>query len=107
MFSAVLIIASSASLLVLPQGFVHSLTYAIFAAVGLAALLSITFLPACLGILGRTRRRARRADRVPGALPAQLEVLARLPQLARGPAAEDQDPRRGRGRLLGQAGQPG
>lgn len=52
-FSAVLIIASSASLLALPQGFVHSLTYAIFAAVGLAALLSITFLPACLGILGR------------------------------------------------------
>ena len=52
-FSAVLIIASSASLLVLPQGFVHSLTYAIFAAVGLAALLSITLLPACLGILGR------------------------------------------------------
>ncbi len=52
-FSAALIIASSASLLVLPQGFVHSLTYAIFAAVGLAALLSITFLPACLAILGR------------------------------------------------------
>jgi trehalose monomycolate/heme transporter len=52
-FSAVLIIASSASLLALPQGFVHSLTYAIFAAVGLAALLSITLLPACLGILGR------------------------------------------------------
>ena len=52
-FSAVLIIASSASLLVLPQGFVHSLTYAIFAAVGLAALLSITLLPASLGILGR------------------------------------------------------
>lgn len=52
-FSAALIIASSASLLVLPQLFVHSLTYAIFAAVGLAALLSITLLPACLGILGR------------------------------------------------------
>ncbi len=52
-FSAVLIIASSASLLVLPQGFVHSLTYAIFAAVGLAAVLSITLLPACLGILGK------------------------------------------------------
>jgi trehalose monomycolate/heme transporter len=51
-FSAVLIIASSASLLVLPQGFVHSLTYAIFAAVGLAAVLSVTFLPACLAILG-------------------------------------------------------
>ncbi|MEZ0351476.1 MMPL family transporter [Mycobacterium sp. pR1184] len=52
-FSAALIIACSASLLVLPQGFVHSLTYAIFAAVGLAALLSITLLPAALGILGR------------------------------------------------------
>ena len=51
-FSAVLIIVSSASLLVLPQGFVHSLTYAIFASVGLAALLSITLLPACLAVLG-------------------------------------------------------
>lgn len=51
-FSAVLIIASSAALLVLPQGFVHSLTYAIFAAVGLAAILSITLLPACLAVLG-------------------------------------------------------
>ncbi|MGH3541158.1 MAG: MMPL family transporter, partial [Mycobacterium sp.] len=51
-FSAVLIIVASASLLVLPQGFVKSLTYAIFAAVGLAALLSITLLPACLGVLG-------------------------------------------------------
>ena len=37
----------------LPQGFVKSLTYALIAAVGLAALLSITLLPACLGILGR------------------------------------------------------
>jgi RND superfamily putative drug exporter len=51
-FSAVLIIVSCASLLVLPQGFVHSLTYAFFAAVGLAALLSITLLPAILGVLG-------------------------------------------------------
>ena len=53
------------------------------------------------------RRRAGRADRLPGALPAELEVFARLPQLARGPAAEDQDPRRSRGRVLGQAGQLG
>ncbi|WP_046320216.1 MMPL family transporter [Mycobacterium sp. UM_Kg1] len=51
-FSAVLIIVSCASLLVLPQGFVHSLTYAFFASVGLAALLSITLLPAILGVLG-------------------------------------------------------
>ncbi|HYB37657.1 MAG TPA: MMPL family transporter, partial [Mycobacterium sp.] len=52
-FSAVIIIASGASLLVLPQGFVKALTYALIAAVTLAALLSITLLPACLGILGR------------------------------------------------------
>ncbi|OSC41988.1 MMPL family transporter [Mycobacterium decipiens] len=52
-FSAVLIMASGASLLMLPQGFVKSLTYALLAAVGLAALLSITLLPACLAILGR------------------------------------------------------
>ncbi|MEY8018506.1 MMPL family transporter [Mycobacterium servetii] len=52
-FSAVLIIASGASLLMLPQGFVKSLTYALIAAVGLAALLSISLLPACLGILGK------------------------------------------------------
>jgi len=49
----VLIIASGASLLLLPQGFVKSLTYALIAAVGLAALLSITLLPASLAILGR------------------------------------------------------
>jgi trehalose monomycolate/heme transporter len=52
-FSAVLIIASGASLLMLPQGFVKSLVYAIIAAVTLAALLSITLLPACLAVLGR------------------------------------------------------
>ena len=52
-FSAVLIIASGAVLLLLPQGFVKSLTYALIAAVGLAALLSITLLPACLAILGK------------------------------------------------------
>ena len=52
-FSAVLIAASGAGLLLLPQGFVKSLTYALIAAVTLAALLSITLLPACLGILGK------------------------------------------------------
>ena len=51
-FSAVLIVVSGASLLLLPQGFVKSLTYALIAAVTLAALLSITLLPACLAILG-------------------------------------------------------
>ena len=51
-FSAVLIAASGASLLLLPQGFVKSLTYALIAAVTLAAILSITLLPACLAVLG-------------------------------------------------------
>jgi trehalose monomycolate/heme transporter len=51
-FSAVLIAASGASLLLLPQGFVKSLTYALITAVTLAAILSITLLPACLGVLG-------------------------------------------------------
>ncbi|OBK17573.1 MMPL family transporter [Mycobacterium asiaticum] len=52
-FSAVLIAASGASLLLLPQGFVKSLTYALITAVTLAAILSITLLPACLGVLGK------------------------------------------------------
>src|ERR1700758_2607177 len=52
-FSAVIIVASAAGLLLFPQGFLKSLTYAVIASVGFAALLSITLLPACLGILGR------------------------------------------------------
>ena len=52
-FSAVIIVASSAGLLLFPQGFLKSLTYAIIASVMLSAILSITFLPALLGILGR------------------------------------------------------
>jgi trehalose monomycolate/heme transporter len=51
-FSAVLIAVSAASLFLLPQGFVKSLTYAVIISVTLAAVLSITLLPACLAILG-------------------------------------------------------
>jgi RND superfamily putative drug exporter len=51
-FSAVLIVASLAGLLLFPQGFLKSLTYAGIASVMLAAILSITVLPAVLGILG-------------------------------------------------------
>jgi uncharacterized membrane protein YdfJ with MMPL/SSD domain len=51
-FSAVLIVASLAGLLLFPQGFLKSLTYAGIASVLLAAMLSITVLPAVLGILG-------------------------------------------------------
>jgi trehalose monomycolate/heme transporter len=53
MFSSVLIVASAAGLLLFPQGFLRSLTYAMIASVMLSAILSITILPACLGLLGR------------------------------------------------------
>ena len=52
MFSAVIIVASSVPLLLFPQGFLKSITYAIIASVMLAAILSITVLPAVLAILG-------------------------------------------------------
>lgn len=51
-FSAILIVATSAGVLLFPQGFLKSLTYAIIASITLAAVLSITVLPAVLGILG-------------------------------------------------------
>ncbi|MDT5013699.1 MAG: trehalose monomycolate/heme transporter [Mycobacterium sp.] len=51
-FSAVIIVASSAGLLLFPQGFLKSITYAMMASIMLAAILSITVLPAILGILG-------------------------------------------------------
>ena len=52
-FSSVLIVASAVGLFLFPQGFLKSLTYAMIASVTLSAILSITVLPACLGILGR------------------------------------------------------
>jgi uncharacterized membrane protein YdfJ with MMPL/SSD domain len=52
-FSAVLVVASAAALLLFPQGFLRSLTYAMIASVMLSAILSMTILPACLAILGR------------------------------------------------------
>ncbi len=41
---------------------------------------------------GPSRRRARRTDLVPGAVPGELENIPRLPELARRSIAEDQDP---------------
>jgi uncharacterized membrane protein YdfJ with MMPL/SSD domain len=52
MFSAVIIVASSVPLLLFPQGFLKSITYAIIASVMLAAILSNTVLAAALAILG-------------------------------------------------------
>ena len=48
MFSAVILVASSVPLLLFPQGFLKSITYAIIASVMLAAILSITVLAAAL-----------------------------------------------------------
>ena len=52
MFSAVILVASSVPLLLFPQGFLKSITYAIIASVMLAAILSVTVLAAFLAILG-------------------------------------------------------
>ncbi|WP_422743023.1 MMPL family transporter [Mycobacterium sp. WMMD1722] len=52
MFSAVILVASSVPLLLFPQGFLKSITYAIIASVMLAAILSVTVLAAGLAILG-------------------------------------------------------
>ncbi|MEH3156711.1 MAG: MMPL family transporter [Gordonia paraffinivorans] len=51
-FSATIIIAALACVLIYPQGFLKSVAYGAICAVGLAALLSITVLPAILAILG-------------------------------------------------------
>ena len=51
-FSAVIIVASSVPLLLFPQDFLKSITYAMIATVMLSAILSITVLPAALAILG-------------------------------------------------------
>jgi RND superfamily putative drug exporter len=51
-FSATIIIAAIACLLLYPQAFLKSVAYGAIASVALAAFLSITVLPAILGILG-------------------------------------------------------
>ncbi|MEZ5213313.1 MMPL family transporter [Gordonia sp. (in: high G+C Gram-positive bacteria)] len=52
-FSATIIVAALACLLMFPQPFLKSVAYGAIASVALAALLSVTVLPAILGILGR------------------------------------------------------
>ncbi|MFH5228741.1 MMPL family transporter [Antrihabitans spumae] len=51
-FSATMIVASLAGLLLFPQGFLKSVAYGAIATVSLAALAAITVLPGILGILG-------------------------------------------------------
>ncbi|MEV0945273.1 MMPL family transporter [Rhodococcus sp. NPDC049939] len=52
-FSATMIMVSLGGLMIFPQGFLKSVAYGAIATVGLAALTSITILPAILGILGK------------------------------------------------------
>ena len=52
-FSATIIVAALACLLMFPQAFLKSVAYGAIASVGLAAILSVTVLPAILAILGR------------------------------------------------------
>jgi uncharacterized membrane protein YdfJ with MMPL/SSD domain len=52
LFSATLLMIALAGLLLFPQGFLKSLAYGGLSAVALAALLSLTLLPAMLAILG-------------------------------------------------------
>ncbi|MGC0365871.1 putative membrane protein YdfJ with MMPL/SSD domain [Rhodococcus sp. 27YEA15] len=53
MFSATMVAVSLGGLLIFPQGFLKSVAYGAIAAVMLAAVSSITILPAILGILGK------------------------------------------------------
>ncbi|MCU7722655.1 MMPL family transporter [Actinoplanes sp. KI2] len=62
-FSATLLMIALAGLLLFPQGFLNSLAYGGLAAVFLAALLSLTLLPAVLAALGP------RVDKLPVRLP--------------------------------------
>ncbi|MCO8271429.1 MMPL family transporter [Actinoplanes sp. TRM 88003] len=64
-FSATLLMIALAGLMLFPQGFLKSLAYGGLAAVGLAALLSLTLLPALLAILGP------RVDKLPIKLPGR------------------------------------
>ncbi|WP_436838610.1 MMPL family transporter [Nocardia nova] len=52
-FSATMIIAASAGMLIFPQGFLKSVAYGTIATVLLAAVASLTILPAMLSILGK------------------------------------------------------
>ncbi|MVU80507.1 MMPL family transporter [Nocardia sp. ET3-3] len=53
LFSATMIVASLAGMLIFPQGFLKSIAYGAIATVTLAALTAVTILPAMLAILGR------------------------------------------------------
>ncbi|HEV7908254.1 MAG TPA: MMPL family transporter [Pseudonocardiaceae bacterium] len=69
-FSATLLVIALAGLLLFPQGFLKSLSYGGMSAVAIAAIVSLTLLPALLGVLGHRvdkfampwRKRAARGE---------------------------------------------
>ncbi|QPK79003.1 MMPL family transporter [Corynebacterium lizhenjunii] len=69
-FSAAMVAVALSGLFIFPQAFLKSVAYGAISAVGLAALLSVTVLPALFGMLGTNidkfsvRRASRRARRV-------------------------------------------
>ncbi|HET6533704.1 MAG TPA: MMPL family transporter, partial [Actinoplanes sp.] len=73
LFSATLLMIALAGLTLFPQGFLKSLAYGGLAAVGLAALLSLTLLPAVLAMLGP------RVDKLPVRLPRLARLVRRRP----------------------------
>lgn len=77
-FSATLLVVALSTLLVFPIGFLRSLAYGGMSAVAVAALVSVTLLPALLGVLGH-RLAAPRRVREPGWLRRLANVVLRRP----------------------------
>ncbi|SEM49062.1 MMPL family transporter, partial [Rhodococcus maanshanensis] len=79
-FSATMIVTSLGGLLIFPQGFLKSMAYGAIAAVILAALISVTLLPAILGVLGRridalglkSMRKTKTADEIENSIWGRL-----------------------------------
>ncbi|OLR91033.1 MMPL family transporter [Actinokineospora bangkokensis] len=90
-FSATLLVIALAGLLVFPMDFLRSMAYGGMSAVAIAALLSLTLLPALLSVLGhRVERgavpwRGRRAPTEAGFLGRVADRVMRRPLLFAGP----------------------
>ncbi|MDY3128365.1 MAG: MMPL family transporter [Corynebacterium sp.] len=91
-FSAAMVAVALSGLFIFPQAFLKSVAYGSISAVGLAALLSVTLLPALFGLLGRNidkwsvRRTSRTARRIEDTwwyrLPAWAMQRAKLMTVA-------------------------
>ncbi len=105
-FSSVLISASVGGLLLFPQGFLKSLTYAMIASVTLGGHPVDHGAARDPGDARPERRRPDCADAAANSVPAQQRKDQPADQLAGRQASENQDERGGRERVLGQAGRP-